>query len=107
MANGFYECALSSLVGLSPSVSTELYMHVHLFMEKMIEETGATRMQIAKVAMVMASLDEDDDDLQFSRLASALNDGLAHLAAEEIFAKKYPDYTHPRMTNWRRSNVET
>ena len=78
MANGFYECALSSLVGLSPSVSTELYMHVHLFMEKMIEETGATRMQIAKVAMVMASLDEDDDDLQFSRLASALNDGLAH-----------------------------
>ena len=87
MANGFYECALSSLVGLSPSVSTELYMHVHLFMEKMIEETGATRMQIAKVAMVMASLDEDDDDLQFSRLASALNDGLAHLAAEEIFAK--------------------
>ena len=107
MANGFYERALSSLVGLGPSVSTELYMHVHLFMEKMIEETGATRIQIAKVAMVMALMDEDDDDLQFSRLASALNDGLAHLAAEEILAKKYPDYTHPRMTKWKFSNVET
>ena len=88
MAGGFYERTLSSLVGLSPSVSTELYMHVHLFMEKMIEETDATRMQIAKVAMVMASLDEDDDDLQFSRLASALNDGLAPFGGRGDFCEE-------------------
>ncbi|WP_199556451.1 hypothetical protein [Sandaracinobacteroides hominis] len=107
MADGFYERTLSNLVGLGPSVSTEVYMHVHLFQEQMIKEAGATRIQIAKVAMVMALLDEDDVDLQFSRLASALNDGLAHLAAEEIFAKKCPDYTHPRMTEWRLRRLRT